>query len=263
MRRDLISLCLMLSALAILPATVAHADDDDDRRRGRSEYKVEYERGGCEYEYRESRKGYREKLECDGIWRDIERQKYEYETNGCKYKYEADRHGYEEKYECKRGWSGYGAPHRPDPALVFQAPSNAALGIAEGRCDHELMGRILGGLAGAAVGSQVGKGDGRTAAVIGGTVLGMLVGGSIGRDLDEADQYCVGQALEHAPDRQTVRWADPDGGARYAVTPTSTEPAGEAQYCREYVTEVVVGGRVENAYGRACRQPDGSWQRVR
>ncbi|MEE8203551.1 MAG: hypothetical protein V3R74_07315, partial [Alphaproteobacteria bacterium] len=32
--------------------------------------------------------------------------------------------------------------------------------------------------------------------------------------------------------------------------------------CREYQTTVNVGGQVEQAYGTACRQPDGSWQIV-
>lgn len=31
-------------------------------------------------------------------------------------------------------------------------------------------------------------------------------------------------------------------------------------YCREYVKNVVVAGRVQQSYGTACMQPDGSWQ---
>lgn len=33
-------------------------------------------------------------------------------------------------------------------------------------------------------------------------------------------------------------------------------------YCREFTKVVNVGGRAENAYGKACYQPDGSWQIV-
>jgi len=32
------------------------------------------------------------------------------------------------------------------------------------------------------------------------------------------------------------------------------------RYCREFLQEVVIGGRKEQAYGTACRQPDGSWE---
>lgn len=258
----------LLALVAIVTIGVigtVHADDDDDERKGgkKSEYRVKYDRDGCEYEYRESRKGYRESLECDGIWRDIPKQKYEHEVDGCKYKYKADRRGYEERYECKHGWAGFGTARRSGPGDVFAAPSNAALGIPQGRCDHELLGRILGGVAGAAAGSRLGKGDGRTAAVIGSTIIGVLIGGSIGRHLDEVDQNCVAQTLEHAPDKQTVRWSDEATGQRYQVTPMATSTAPDGRQCREYLTTVTIDGKVEQAYGTACRQPDGSWQAAR
>ena len=33
-------------------------------------------------------------------------------------------------------------------------------------------------------------------------------------------------------------------------------------YCREFQSEVVVGGEKQNAHGTACREPDGSWRIV-
>ncbi len=33
-------------------------------------------------------------------------------------------------------------------------------------------------------------------------------------------------------------------------------------YCREYTKNVTVGRRIQEAYGTACLQPDGSWQVV-
>lgn len=264
-----VSMRLILAGLVVVfavgPGPVSADDNDHDgRRRDRhGEQKVEWERDGCKYEYRANRKGYRESLKCRGTWRPIERIREDHRSGDCRYRYEADRHGYEERYECKRGWDGFGARPHARPWGGARAPSNAALGIQNGRCDHELLGRILGGAAGAAIGSQVGGGDGRTAAVIGGTIIGALIGGNIGRTMDQTDQNCIGQALEHAPDRQTVRWNDPGNGAQFSVTPVRTEPAGNDRYCREYVTEVIIGGRSEQAYGTACRQPDGSWERVR
>lgn len=38
--------------------------------------------------------------------------------------------------------------------------------------------------------------------------------------------------------------------------------APKEEYCREYTREVIVDGRPAQAYGRACRQPDGSWRIV-
>lgn len=37
-------------------------------------------------------------------------------------------------------------------------------------------------------------------------------------------------------------------------------PAWADSYCREYTKTVNIGGRMEEAYGQACMQPDGSWQ---
>jgi surface antigen len=129
-----------------------------------------------------------------------------------------------------------------------------------GHCEHDRLGVLLGGAAGAAVGTQIGGGSGRTAAIIGGTILGALIGGSIGRHMDSIDQHCVGQALEHANDGQNITWRNPESGTQYRVAPTRTVQVSDGRYCREYTTEALIGGRVQQTYGTACRQPDGSWQ---
>lgn len=51
-----------------------------------------------------------------------------------------------------------------------------------------------------------------------------------------------------------VSMAQPVGAATIQTISTSTP------YCREYTQHVSVGGRVENSYGTACMQPDGSWE---
>lgn len=40
----------------------------------------------------------------------------------------------------------------------------------------------------------------------------------------------------------------------------STYPADS--YCREYSETVIIGNRTAPAYGTACMQPDGSWQKI-
>jgi hypothetical protein len=37
---------------------------------------------------------------------------------------------------------------------------------------------------------------------------------------------------------------------------------GHQDNCREYTKDVSINGRIERAYGTACRQPDGSWEVV-
>ncbi|MPY70224.1 MAG: hypothetical protein GEU92_09055 [Alphaproteobacteria bacterium] len=39
-------------------------------------------------------------------------------------------------------------------------------------------------------------------------------------------------------------------------------PQVASSYCREYTETVVIGGQTHSAYGTACQQPDGSWQKI-
>ncbi|MBE9558968.1 MAG: hypothetical protein IMF08_19070 [Proteobacteria bacterium] len=255
MRKLVAIIAFVLVAAAFASPTAAWAGGDD-------KYKIKYEQDGCKYEYKADSKGYKEKLKCKGLWQPIEPVKYEYKTGGCKYSYKADSRGYEEKYECKKGWRGYTImPPRP-PLDIMTAPSNAALGIQQGRCDHELMGKVLGGIAGAAAGSQVGKGKGRIVAVIGGTVAGLLIGGAIGEQMDATDQNCVGQALEQGNTGQPITWDNPSTGGSYQVTPGDAATDNQGRYCREYTSNANIDGQAQQVFGRACRQPDGSWQIV-
>ncbi|MBN8543348.1 MAG: hypothetical protein J0M34_03690 [Alphaproteobacteria bacterium] len=53
---------------------------------------------------------------------------------------------------------------------------------------------------------------------------------------------------------------------RHALIPLSLAalfamPA-HAEYCREFTKDVLVGGRLQQAYGTSCMQPDGAWQIV-
>ena len=43
------------------------------------------------------------------------------------------------------------------------------------------------------------------------------------------------------------------------VTPIGDVYRDGGEYCREYQTDVEIGGRLERAYGTACLQPDGTW----
>jgi surface antigen len=139
---------------------------------------------------------------------------------------------------------------------VYVAP----FGIDARTCNRQLLGAALGGAAGGLLASEIAKGDDRPLAIAGGTLLGILVGGSIGRSMDRLDQNCVGQILEYAPAQEPVAWTNPDQDATYQVTAVRTWQEGDERYCREYQTSATIGGKVQEAYGKACRQPDGSWQ---
>lgn len=126
-------------------------------------------------------------------------------------------------------------------------------------------GTILGGIAGAVAGSQIGGGKGRLAAVAAGALLGGFLGNQIGSDLDEVDRQRANSAMNRAqtaPVGQTITWNNPNSGNSGSVTPVREGKSASGDYCREFQQTVIIGGKSENAYGTACRQPDGSWKIV-
>jgi surface antigen len=125
----------------------------------------------------------------------------------------------------------------------------------------------LGAATGAAAGGLIGAAaGGGTEGIIGGVLLGGLLGGAIGDSLDQRDRqlaYRSNQtALESYQVGQTSTWTNPDSGHSGSFTPTNTYQTSQGQYCREYQQTVAVGGESQQAYGTACRQPDGSWRVV-
>lgn len=61
-----------------------------------------------------------------------------------------------------------------------------------------------------------------------------------------------------APIGETISWRD--GNASGYVTATREGTSSSGRYCREFQHEVTIGGKREQSYGTACRQPDGSWE---
>ena len=129
-----------------------------------------------------------------------------------------------------------------------------------GLSNTQLFGGALGAIVGGLLGSKVGKGSGKLAATAAGTLLGALAGASIAQSMDTADNECIRKALDAAPDQKQVAWQNPDANAQYKITPVKSYNDRAGRYCREYITEAVVGGRTEQVYGTACRQPDGAWE---
>jgi surface antigen len=112
----------------------------------------------------------------------------------------------------------------------------------------------LGGLGGAAAGGLIAAGaGGNTAAIVGGVLLGGLLGGAVGNALAQL-------ALENSRTGQVSTWSNPDSGNSGSFTPTRTYQEPSGRYCREYTEEIWVAGERQQAYGTACREPDGSWR---
>lgn len=128
----------------------------------------------------------------------------------------------------------------------------------------QTMGTLLGAGLGALAGSQIGSGKGQLAAVAIGALGGAYLGSEVGRSLDKADRMYAERnaqsALEHNRVGTSSSWQNPDSGHSGTITPTKTYQTASGNNCREYQTTVIIDGREERAYGRACRQADGSWK---
>ncbi len=128
----------------------------------------------------------------------------------------------------------------------------------------QTVGTLIGAAGGALIGSQIGGGTGRLAAVAIGTLAGAFIGSEVGKSLDRADRIAMQNAtqtsLETAPSGQATEWRNPDSGHYGTITPKPAVRSSTGEYCREFQHTVTVDGRTERAYGKACRQPDGSWR---
>lgn len=128
----------------------------------------------------------------------------------------------------------------------------------------QTVGAMGGAAAGGLLGAQVGGGSGQLAATAAGALVGALVGSEIGRSMDEVDRWKAEEAYNQAqaaPVGETIAWDNPNTGNRGSVTPTREGTnTSTGEYCREFQQSVVIGGQQEDAYGVACRQPDGSWE---
>ena len=139
-------------------------------------------------------------------------------------------------------------------------------GHGHGEGQKQGIGTLLGAVAGAVVGAQFGKGDGQVAATVAGTLVGALVGNSIGASLDRIDIEYASQAqheaLEYEPSGSSRDWHNPDTGHHGTVSPGPAYRDERGAYCREYQHTVTIAGEQQQAYGQACRQPDGTWKVV-
>lgn len=122
-----------------------------------------------------------------------------------------------------------------------------------------------GALAGGLIGNQIFHGEKNSfAGVLAGALIGGIIGNKIGNYMDEQDKVNMKSAIVNTPVNQQASWTSDKSGPNgqpvtYTVRPVRNYQANN-EYCREYQTTVTVGGKAQQAYGKACRQPDGSWK---
>ena len=123
-----------------------------------------------------------------------------------------------------------------------------------------ISGMIIGG---ALANDMAGSSKNKSLATVLGAFVGGVIGQNIGAQLDERDRLLAGEAyntaLEYNATDKAAEWRNPDTGNYGRVIPVATYRQN-GRYCREFTQEIFIGGEKQTCYGRACRQPDGSWE---
>ena len=119
------------------------------------------------------------------------------------------------------------------PALVFATVTASLLPIAA-QAQDSYAGNIVGGIAGALLGSQVGRGNGKIAATAAGGILGAIVGGNVERGSSYRQSYNQPQQGYYDSDRQpptqyqnsynTVTYAQPAYAEPVYAEPVYAQP---------------------------------------
>lgn len=131
-------------------------------------------------------------------------------------------------------------------------------GILSGHCNREAIATVLGGVAGGVIGSHIGDDEHRTVATIIGVAAGALIGNKIGREIDDADQSCIGHALEVGQPGQVVTWSNRESGIEYQMVLKADGNNGGT--CREYTLLGISGEKKSFRQGVACQVEPGVWK---
>ncbi len=157
-----------------------------------------------------------------------------------------DAYRYDERYEFRPSYNHDERLARRDRAPLF----------VNGKCTPRLTGLETGAALGRELGSQMTTGS--PFGTVAGTLIGAMLGSQLNGSIAAADQDCISQVLEGAPDKQEIFWDNTAASTRYELTPTRTYRQG-GRTCREFVTTVVRNGRPREVYNTACRDSDGRW----
>ncbi len=148
-------------------------------------------------------------------------------------------------------------------ALLIGSLLLMSTGCSQTKGNNGTTGALLGGVTGALAANHLGKGSGRVAATMLGAFIGTVVGSEIGEYMDELDQKNAEHAFNeatHAPIGKVIEWRNPQSGHYGHVKSLREGQASSGEYCREFQSQVTIGGKIKDAYGTACQRPDGSWE---
>ena len=124
--------------------------------------------------------------------------------------------------------------------------------------------QAIGTITGMVIGGKIAKdltedSSKRNIWTLAGVTLGAFLGNEIGASMDKTDilmaQKARNYALENNKVNSQAAWKNPDSGNSGVIYPTRTYSVGD-QPCREFTQEIIIGGKIQTGYGKACRMAD-------
>lgn len=132
-------------------------------------------------------------------------------------------------------------------------------GIKSGNCDRRAIATALGGITGALIANRVADDENRTVATLIGAAAGAFIGNRIGRNIDKADEACIGHALELGEPGRAVSWTNEVTGVSYQVVP-GADRKRNGSTCREFTVTAIADSERSTRQGLGCESEPGVWQ---
>ena len=96
-----------------------------------------------------------------------------------------------------------------------------------------------------------------------GLLLGAWAGNEVVAAMGDEDRLKNQQGEKRAytaPIGQKVTWNNPETGVSGTLVPVRDGYVASGAYCREFQQTIMIAGKQQQGYGKACQQPDGNWK---
>ena len=125
-----------------------------------------------------------------------------------------------------------------------------------------IIGAVLGGLLGNAAGSRGNQGASTAAGVFAGGAIGAMLSSNLDCEDRTYAYRAYGDGFNSGRNNATYQWRNPRNNQRGELFVRDYYDDPDGFRCANYTQRIFIGNRPEEASGRACRQPDGSWAMV-
>ncbi len=122
-----------------------------------------------------------------------------------------------------------------------------------------IVGAVLGGLLGNAAGGRRDSGGATVAGVIAGGAIGAMLSSNLSCEDRSYAYRTYSDGFNAGRSNATYQWKNPSADHRGELRVGTYYDDPDGFRCANYTQKIYVNGRPQEAQGRACRQPDGSW----